>query len=1580
MKKVLRVTLSFVSGAAILLAALSGPAAASTTLEREFRYAATRFGLTLNVDGTTQVGMSAATRDYTPGRPDLPLVGERIELPVGLRLAGVEVLGLETASLARSVRMPGAQLLRPDSDVVERTAPDPAIFARPGFYPEVPVQVGAQGFERGRNIAHVVVSPVRWDPATGDLERIERVRVRLVLEPTPERPLERLRVVPEWEGAGDAGPAAGARVAAPATLAGIPRSAEPFKATQLPSVLGSPVAYVIITNDAMAATFQQLADWKTQSGVPAVVRTVSFIKQQYPFGADDGERVRMFIRDAYSRWGTKWVLLGADTDVIPVRLAYTTYYGGEHIATDLYYSCLDGNWNADGDSVYGEGRLSYPPTPGDSADLMPEVYVGRMPASSVADAQLLVNKALKYEKQPVSDYMNNVLFFAEVLFPQDWKLGDATTLDGAELIDYDMLPIMDTVPTARTVRLYENYTDPRWRAGSLPESRAIVIDSLNRGYNVAVHVGHGYRNVMHVADDNLTNADAMALTNGDRLINLYAINCSSTSIDFPSITEALMKAPGGGMVSVVGSSRYDFPTYGRQYQQEYFQLLYQQDVTAVGEAQARQKLPFVALSDYDGVHRWTQMTLLLLGDPELRIFTATPRTLSVTHPGSLAVSDSSLTVNVAVSGVPLDSARVTVYRANDEYVSALTNSAGNVTLPVRPDSIGALTLTVTGFNCRPYQASVSVVTAARPALAERPVRIDDTGVGGTVGNGNRIWDAGETVALYPLLKNNGGATATALSGTLGTTDGTVTILQAVANYGTVAAGDTANPSTALRVSIPYTTSDQREVPFTLRLADSGGRTYLAEFQLTVRAPELMHFAHTVSDVGGNYDGRPDPGETVSYSIKLRNLGTGLAESVTARLRSLDGLATVTDSMASWGNIQPGQESTGDAMTFVPSSSAATLMLVVSDRWGERSRQTLDLQYPPAPTTLLGTGAASSILLTWARATSADLMGYNVYRATASAGPYSKVNPVPTDRTAYYEDGGLAALTRYYYKVTSVDLSGNESALSAVQSVSTNPPLHAIFPIPTGRETPAPVVVDHIYPGYSMDIVAGADLLYLWHPDGSAPVDADGSGSTPGDFTTLGSYYAAGATVADIDGGTKEIIAPTWDDQRVYVYDLDGHVKPGWPATLADPLWAAVAVGDLFGDGQKELVLGSNGASIYALRANGTELMDGDGNPATFGVFKVTGAGFNWATPALAPLEGGSQLDIVFGSTDGNLYAWRPNGTSLAGFPVAVWNTANASVAVGSLEGPGGALTIVLPTISKLYAVSASGVTRPGFPITLPLSGNSKTPSPALADMDGDGAFDIVQAGTNGGIYVIKGNGAFATTPSLVAWNNVRYSTKTSQASECSPVVADLNGDGHPDILIGDEEGKLTALSGADATVLPGFPIQLGNAIRGTPAVGDIDGDGKTEIVVASWDKNVYVWDYDFPFSPGQVPPWAQFHHDPQRTGYAATPVPTGVEPSETAGAPGTLELAPPAPNPAQSGTLLRYGVPDDRTGGTLELAIYDLSGRRVRVLESGRARPGRHSASWDLRDASGSPALAGVYFARLTLGGESRGRKLVVVH
>lgn len=1544
-----------------------GPAA--STQECEFRFGPDQVRL-IRAGGRTRVTVDRGAVEERPGLPDLPSVGETVEVPTGMRVVGVEVLELESAPLATDAAIAPALKIKPGLEPEERTAPDAAAYARPGFQPEVPIVVGYQGTQRERNLVALQVWPVRWDAATGRLERVSRLRVRLNLEPGGPQPLERLRVVPEWEGGARAAASARSAVPAPAN-----RAAQPFTPTQMPSVLGSPVAYVIVTSDELAPVFQQLADWKTQSGQPAVVRTMSFIRQQYAFGSDDAERVRRFIRDAYQRWGVQYVLLGGDTEVIPTRLAHTIFYGGEDIASDLYYSCLDGNWNADGDGVYGEGFYSSS-NPGDNADLLPEVWVGRAPATTLAQALLFVNKSFQYIRTPVEDYLNHFLFFAEVLFPQDWSPGQSTSLDGAELIEYDLLPLLDSAPWIKYARLYENYTDARWRPTPLQETRAHVIDSLNRGYNIAVHIGHGYRTVMSVGDDNLTSNDASALTNGNRLINLYANNCTSNAIDFPCIGEAFLNNPNGGAVSNIGSTRFDFPTTGRSYQAEYFRLLLQDNVTAIGEAQGKQKLPFLAQANYDGVARWTQMTLLLLGDPSLQIYTDTPKTLAVIAPSSIAMGDGQFAVNVKVDGAPLAGALVTAYRAGDDYRITATDGSGDVNVPFVPDTTGSLTLTVTSFNCKPYQATIAIVAGGSPALGDLAFSLDDDNVGGTQGNGNGVWDAGEVIDLRVPVRNNGGGGATGVAGTLSTPDPLVTVVAPGVFYGDVGSGATSNPSVGFRDSVPYTCPDQREVPFTLTLTDNAAHSWVQTFQIVVRAPDVVHRRHDLSDAGGNSDARPDAGETVSCFLTLRNLGTGVAEGLYGRLRNTDGLAVIQDSTVNWPDLLPGQEATGDAVIYVPSSAAAKLVLHVFDRGGEIMSQTMDLSYPPTPAGGEALGAATGVKLTWVRLTTPDLLGYNLFRSTSALGPFTRVNPNPTDRVAYYLDSGLSPLTRYYYQVSATDSSGNESGLSPVISASTNPPLHGIFPIPTGGTTPSPMTVEHLYDGYSQDLLAGSEVLYVLHPDGTAPVDADGAGTTQGDFTTQGNYYAGGASVADLDqDGTLEIVAGTFTSNQLFVFNTAGGVRPGFPVSVPDAIWSAVAVGDVAGDDHQEMVFGSRGNKFYAFRDDGTELLDGDSNPLTVGVFKVLGANENNGSPALADLDGDGKADIIYAAADGYLYAWHGDGTSLPGFPVAVGST-NSSVAVGYLDGPGDIQLdiVVAPTNNTLTAVQANGAIRPGFPV-FPRTTNSylRTPSPALADMNGDGYLDIVCAATNGGIYVYDRNGSV-----VAPWSNVRYSTMTSLSSEGSPIVADINGDGLPDVIMGDENGTLSALAGGTGALMAGFPIQLEAEVKGTPAVCDCDGDGMTEIAVAGWDRKIYEWDYDFPFSPAGWAPWPQFHHDSQRTGYSGTRMLVGVEDPATASPP-AVELSAPAPNPARAGARIAFGIPSDGTGQPYELAVYDISGRRVQLLQRGVGRAGRFTAAWDLRNDHGAPVENGIYFVRLSLGGTAQSRKLAVL-
>ena len=81
------------------------------------------------------------------------------------------------------------------------------------------------------------------------------------------------------------------------------------------------------------------------------------------------------------------------------------------------------------------------------------------------------------------------------------------------------------------------------------------------------------------------------------------------------------------------------------------------------------------------------------------------------------------------------------------------------------------------------------------------------------------------------------------------------------------------------------------------------------------------------------------------------------------------------------------------------------------------------------------------------------------------------------------------------------------------------------------------------------------------------------------------------------------------------------------------------------------------------------------------------------------------------------------------------------------------------------------------------------------------------------------------------------------------------------------------------------------------------------------------------------------------------------------------------PNPLNPGTSIVFSLPEREE---VDLAIYDLSGRRVRTLIRGSRDAGFHSVEWDGYTESGTRASNGVYFYKLNAGDESQTRKLVV--
>ena len=85
-----------------------------------------------------------------------------------------------------------------------------------------------------------------------------------------------------------------------------------------------------------------------------------------------------------------------------------------------------------------------------------------------------------------------------------------------------------------------------------------------------------------------------------------------------------------------------------------------------------------------------------------------------------------------------------------------------------------------------------------------------------------------------------------------------------------------------------------------------------------------------------------------------------------------------------------------------------------------------------------------------------------------------------------------------------------------------------------------------------------------------------------------------------------------------------------------------------------------------------------------------------------------------------------------------------------------------------------------------------------------------------------------------------------------------------------------------------------------------------------------------------------------------------------------------APNPLAGGyATVRYSLPK---AGLATLTVFDVTGRTVRTLASGRQKAGFYSVSWDARDSHGRQVPYGVYFYRLDTPGFRSVKKAVVAH
>ena len=352
-------------------------------------------------------------------------------------------------------------------------------------------------------------------------------------------------------------------------------------------------------------------------------------------------------------------------------------------------------------------------------------------------------------------------------------------------------------------------------------------------------------------------------------------------------------------------------------------------------------------------------------------------------------------------------------------------------------------------------------------------------------------------------------------------------------------------------------------------------------------------------------------------------------------------------------------------------------------------------------------------------------------------------------------------------------------------------------------------------------------LYVISHDGNLQCTFETNDDGDADAFLEGIYSSP--ALADLDGndsGLLEIAFGAWD-RFVRVINHDCTIV--WAQNVVDTTWSSPAIGDIDRDGQLDVVIGV--ASDDEPAPNGE--LEGGILHAFNGATGAELAGFPiqidetiQSSPALGDLTGDGNLDIVVGTgrcwadpicaPDGPnpgvgeyINAWDHNGNELPGWPVDVPNSyAFSSPALGDLDGDGD-LEVVINTIDPddsqagmVYALNANGSNVPGWPVlpTTPADGmgnvrhTSTGAGPVLADVTGDGDLEIILP-SSFELVIWDRFGNQLTRDSLPPGSSLVLASQFLITG--SAAVADLDGDGDLEIaaagaLTGGTVGALYA--------------------------------------------------------------------------------------------------------------------------------------------------------------------------------------------
>ncbi len=382
-----------------------------------------------------------------------------------------------------------------------------------------------------------------------------------------------------------------------------------------------------------------------------------------------------------------------------------------------------------------------------------------------------------------------------------------------------------------------------------------------------------------------------------------------------------------------------------------------------------------------------------------------------------------------------------------------------------------------------------------------------------------------------------------------------------------------------------------------------------------------------------------------------------------------------------------------------------------------------------------------------------------------------------------------------------------------------------------------------------DMDGDGDLDVAYADAGSSPDDigwavndgtpADGGWGSETVYGSMNNPF--GLAAADLDGdGDIDLVGADTQDNDVWWFENDGAPTPSWTAHQVDGAFngaCSVATGDFDGDGAVDIVAAGGTGDIISW-------FEGSGASWTEHVVKT---GYDNARAVfVADMDHDGDDDIVAAAESADDVSWFENSGGSS--PTWVQHSLDGAflgacdVAAGDLDGDADLEVVAAAIIEDRVSYWENQLSHNGFKDAEPIdiaTGLGDPRGVAAGDLNGDGLTDVVTAMWDGDALTAYLGVSLAGT----AWWTNQVGTGVYAARDVA--IADINGDGAPDILSAEVDGdKISWWENDGAEVLPTWTEHaivsgFNGAHRAEAADFDLDGD--LDVVALAFDGDQIRW-------------------------------------------------------------------------------------------------------------------------------------------